>query len=51
MPVLAFTVITLLIWLLIYRYVPETEGKTLEEIQIELRRKNWRFLFYDYSKL
>lgn len=40
MPVLAFTVITLLIWLLIYRYVPETEGKTLEEIQIELRRKN-----------
>ncbi|XP_020719231.2 facilitated trehalose transporter Tret1-like [Bombus affinis] len=39
MPILVFAVITLLIWLLIYRYVPETEGKTLEEIQIELRRK------------
>ncbi|CAD1478816.1 unnamed protein product, partial [Heterotrigona itama] len=35
-PIWVFTVITFLIWLLIYRYVPETEGKTLEEIQIEL---------------
>ncbi|XP_017755021.1 PREDICTED: facilitated trehalose transporter Tret1-like [Eufriesea mexicana] len=40
MPISMFTVITFLIWLLIYRYVPETEGKTLEEIQIELRGKN-----------
>ncbi|XP_076758947.1 trehalose transporter 1-like protein [Xylocopa sonorina] len=40
MPVTMFTVITFLIWLLIYRYVPETEGKTLEEIQIELRGKH-----------
>ncbi|XP_017787794.1 PREDICTED: facilitated trehalose transporter Tret1-like [Habropoda laboriosa] len=40
MPMLAFTAITVLIWLLIYRYVPETEGKTLEEIQMELRGKN-----------
>ncbi|CAL7935376.1 unnamed protein product [Xylocopa violacea] len=39
MPITMFTVITFLIWLLIYRYVPETEGKTLEEIQIELRGK------------
>lgn len=40
MPITVFTVITLLIWILIYRYVPETEGKTLEEIQIELRGKH-----------
>ncbi|KAK9308701.1 hypothetical protein QLX08_001422 [Tetragonisca angustula] len=35
-PLWVFTVITFFIWLLIYRYVPETEGKTLEEIQMEL---------------
>ncbi|XP_026668279.1 facilitated trehalose transporter Tret1-2 homolog [Ceratina calcarata] len=40
MPMTVFTVITCIIWVLIYRYVPETEGKTLEEIQIELRKKN-----------
>lgn len=40
MPLTAFAAITLLIWILIYRYVPETEGKTLEEIQIELRGKH-----------
>nr|XP_012143664.1 PREDICTED: facilitated trehalose transporter Tret1-like [Megachile rotundata] len=40
MPMFSFTVITFLLWLLIYRYVPETEGKTLEEIQTELRTKN-----------
>ena len=39
MPITVFTGITFLIWILIYRYVPETEGKTLEEIQIELRGK------------
>ncbi|XP_033340075.1 facilitated trehalose transporter Tret1 [Megalopta genalis] len=39
MPIAAFTTITFFIWILIYRYVPETEGKTLEEIQIELRGK------------
>ncbi|XP_076645634.1 trehalose transporter 1-like protein [Halictus rubicundus] len=39
-PIVAFTAITSLIWILIYQYVPETEGKTLEEIQIELRAKH-----------
>ncbi|XP_076634850.1 facilitated trehalose transporter Tret1-2 homolog isoform X2 [Colletes latitarsis] len=39
-PISIFTVITFFIWILIYRYVPETEGKTLEEIQIELREKH-----------
>lgn len=39
-PIWAFTMITFLVWILIYRYVPETEGKTLEEIQLELRGKN-----------
>ncbi|XP_076244401.1 facilitated trehalose transporter Tret1 [Calliopsis andreniformis] len=39
MPITIFAAITVLVWILIYRYVPETEGKTLEEIQIELRRK------------
>ncbi|KAG7187772.1 hypothetical protein KM043_016812 [Ampulex compressa] len=38
-PFWTFAVITFLIWTLIYRYVPETEGKSLEEIQMELRRK------------
>ncbi|XP_034181689.1 trehalose transporter 1-like protein [Osmia lignaria lignaria] len=40
MPMFAFTAITAFVWLLIYRYVPETEGKTLEEIQTELKSKN-----------
>ncbi|XP_054013330.1 facilitated trehalose transporter Tret1-like isoform X1 [Hylaeus anthracinus] len=39
LPITVFTAITFIMWILIYRYVPETEGKTLEEIQIELRRK------------
>lgn len=39
-PIWIFTMITILVWALIYRYVPETEGKTLAEIQIELRQKN-----------
>ncbi|KAL6442716.1 hypothetical protein ACFW04_002659 [Cataglyphis niger] len=38
-PLWVFTAITFLIWVLIYLFVPETEGKTLEEIQLELRRK------------
>lgn len=39
-PIWIFTMITFLVWALIYRYVPETEGKTLAEIQIELRQKH-----------
>ncbi|GAB1863913.1 Sugar transporter ERD6-like 4 [Camponotus japonicus] len=38
-PLWAFSAITFLIWVLIYLFVPETEGKTLEEIQLELRKK------------
>lgn len=38
-PFWAFTVITLILWILIYLYVPETEGKSLEEIQNILHRK------------
>ncbi|XP_015438906.1 PREDICTED: facilitated trehalose transporter Tret1-2 homolog [Dufourea novaeangliae] len=40
MPMLVFMAITCFVWILIYRFVPETEGKTLEEIQIELRGKH-----------
>ncbi|KYN08621.1 Facilitated trehalose transporter Tret1, partial [Cyphomyrmex costatus] len=36
-PLWTFTAITFLVWVLIYLFVPETEGKTLEEIQLELR--------------
>ncbi|XP_051162550.1 facilitated trehalose transporter Tret1-like [Leptopilina boulardi] len=35
----SFSVITLLVTYLIYLYVPETEGKSLEEIQTELKGK------------
>ncbi|XP_012540340.1 facilitated trehalose transporter Tret1 isoform X1 [Monomorium pharaonis] len=38
-PLWTFSAITFLIWILIYLFVPETEGKTLEEIQLELRNK------------
>ncbi|XP_050447744.1 facilitated trehalose transporter Tret1-like isoform X1 [Cataglyphis hispanica] len=41
-PLWVFTAITFLIWVLIYLFVPETEGKTLEEIQLELRKKRRR---------
>ncbi|XP_067213371.1 facilitated trehalose transporter Tret1-like isoform X2 [Linepithema humile] len=39
-PLWTFAAITFLIWILIYLFVPETEGKTLEEIQLELQNKN-----------
>lgn len=38
MPFWCFSGISLFLWGLIYLYVPETEGKTLEEIQLELRK-------------
>jgi hypothetical protein len=38
-PLWTFTAITFLVWMLIYLFVPETEGKTLEEIQMDLRDK------------
>ncbi|XP_058805207.1 facilitated trehalose transporter Tret1-2 homolog isoform X2 [Phymastichus coffea] len=39
-PFWCFAAITAFLWLLIYLFVPETEGKSLEEIQMELRGKN-----------
>ncbi|KAK2576160.1 hypothetical protein KPH14_007487 [Odynerus spinipes] len=38
-PLWSFTVIIMIIWVLIYFFVPETEGKTLEEIQLDLKNK------------
>nr|KAF7404091.1 hypothetical protein H0235_014785 [Vespula pensylvanica] len=38
-PMWTFTVITMVLWILIYFFVPETEGKTLEEILLELKNK------------
>ncbi|XP_011137571.1 facilitated trehalose transporter Tret1 [Harpegnathos saltator] len=38
-PLWIFTAVTLLIWLLIYLFVLETEGKTLEQIQLQLQNK------------
>ncbi|XP_014487059.1 PREDICTED: facilitated trehalose transporter Tret1-like [Dinoponera quadriceps] len=38
-PLWTFTAITFLIWVLIYLFVPETEGKTLEQIQLQLQNK------------
>lgn len=38
-PLWTFTAITFLVWVLIYLFVPETEGKSLEEIQMDLRDK------------
>lgn len=39
MPFWCFSLVTLVLWWLMYVYVPETEGKSLEEILIELRGK------------
>ncbi|XP_012279387.1 facilitated trehalose transporter Tret1-2 homolog [Orussus abietinus] len=38
-PFWVFSVITTVLWALIYFFVPETEGKSLQEIQMELARK------------
>lgn len=38
-PIWTFTLITMILWILIYFFVPETEGKTLEEILLELKNK------------
>lgn len=38
MPFWCFSGISLLLWLLIYLFVPETEGRSLEEIQMELKQ-------------
>ncbi|XP_066590321.1 facilitated trehalose transporter Tret1-like isoform X2 [Prorops nasuta] len=35
-PLWVYTIITFILWILLYLFVPETEGKTLEEIQLEL---------------
>ncbi|XP_003423872.1 facilitated trehalose transporter Tret1-2 homolog [Nasonia vitripennis] len=39
-PFWCFAAVTSFLWLLIYLFVPETEGKSLEEIQMELRGKS-----------
>ncbi|KAL2719665.1 facilitated trehalose transporter Tret1-like [Vespula squamosa] len=36
-PLWTFAGITMILWILIYFFVPETEGKTVEEILLELR--------------
>jgi hypothetical protein len=33
-------VLIIILWALIYAYVPETKGKTFEQISRELRRKS-----------
>jgi lysylphosphatidylglycerol synthetase-like protein (DUF2156 family) len=38
-PLWIFTAVTFLIWVLIYLFVPETEGKSLEQIQSQLQNK------------
>ncbi|KAI4499671.1 hypothetical protein M0802_005241 [Mischocyttarus mexicanus] len=38
-PMWIFTMITMILWILIYFFVPETEGKTVEEILLNLKNK------------
>lgn len=38
-PIWTFSLLGMLLWILIYKFVPETEGKSLAEIQMDLRKE------------